>query len=235
MFSLATLATVAIALASPFFMNATAAVYDTLFEAQYAAMAIVAFYSQNTRRDKAVITVLLIWAVWVLATDWTSFDFSPVYINFEAAAFSALTLWALVRPYEYTSDKLNQNDIFIGFYQGRNKHILSVLASLVGLPFSSIALIAGDYTIRAGGGVLKEVPTSSLMEEHYVFVNTTLKVTKQALQMLRAMVGVNTMRYGFRIGCIAAMKTGLSDLGYQLSWYDYVPSFFYRTVLRKAK
>lgn len=233
MFRIAVLATVAIAILSAFLTAGSILWYDMLFEAQYVALAVIALNSKDTRRDRAVIMVLLAWGIWILATDWPPFNFPPIYLNFEAAAFSALTLWALFRPYNYVSDKLNKDDVFIGFYQGRNKHPLSVLSSLIGLPFSSIAMIAGDVTIRSSGGVLKEVPTASLSPEHYVFINTTTPATDKIIADLRALSGASATVYGLRVGCIWAMRKALAAVGYRLSWRDYIPSLFYRTALEE--
>ncbi len=232
MFRAATIATIAIALLSAFLVGASTAAYDTLFEVQYVAMALIAFYAKPTQRDRSVISVLLIWAVWVLATDWPAFNFPPIYVNFEAAAFSALTLWALFRPYNYASHDAMSPNVKIGFYQGKNKHLLSSLGALIGLPFSSIAIISGGHAIRAGhGGVIREVQAISLHGGDYVFVDTGVPATQELIAALKSLVGA---KIKFRTGCVVSMEKVLVRLGYTLKWYDYVPSLFYKTALKKG-
>lgn len=214
-------------------MELPAAQYDILFQLEYVLLAVVAFSSTGSHRDRSAISILLIWAAWTLLTDQFNLDISGIILSYESVFFSVLVLWILARPYSYISDIPNEDYVSIAFYQGRKAPIVSELSALIGLPFSSISIVVGEFVLRPSKGILRMGESRALKQSDYVFVNTKIPVNRNVFNAIRKQAGA-PIKLGS--GCVAAMAETLKVIGLPLkTWTDNIPSLFYYRVVKWSR
>ncbi len=194
---------------------------------------LLGLFSEDTQRDKSVLAVMAMWFSWVMLTDlWP--EYLPASITgIETMAFSFLVLWALARQYFYPSVELVGENIFIGFYQGTRAPLLSSLGALIGLPFSSMVVVAGETVLRASGnGKMVLNNRAALRFNDYVFVDTGFKATPESFTEIAKCVGKPTTTFGiFRTKCIKNCEPILELLGLKpRSWAHQMPSVFFYQV-----
>ena len=213
--------------------------YIIVFQAYIVLLSLGAVVSDGSQRDRSIITVLFVWSLWVLVTDQLSFDVPDVVLSWEATLFTVFVVWAIVRPYFYVSADLaaRREHVLIGFYHGTRAPLLSSVGALMGLPFSSVLVVAGDTILRASGnGKMVINNTSALREDEYTFIDTGVVATPEIFKAISLCVGRPTKVLGlFRTRCIHNCEPilGLLDLKPK-SWFHQIPSIFYYQVVRTS-
>ena len=211
--------------------------YFTVWQIELVLLAFVGLKSDGSQRDRSVLAIFLLWFGWIAATDWSIGYAEPLLVQYEAAIFSSLVLWALIRPYFYTTADLSQRgeNVYIGFYQGTRAPFLSSLAALIGLPFSSMVIVAGETMLRSSGNGKMVVNNPAILApEDYIFIDTGKKASTDMFKALAKCVGKSTKSFGiFRIKCVRNCEPVLELLGLKpKSWWYYMPSIFYRQAVR---
>lgn len=236
MFSLVAIALCAVNITTAHFMDLQYDEYVIVFQAYIALLCVAAVVSKDTQRDKSVLSLLTIWAVWILLTDQFNLNLPDFLLSIESFIFSFFVMWALVRPYFYTSADLSQRgeNVYIGFYHGTRAPFLSSLAALFGLPFSSMVIVAGDKVLRSSGnGKMVFSNPEILPPEDYIFIDTGKKASPDMFKELAGCVGKSTKSFGiFRIKCIQNCIPVLDLLGLKpKSLFYCMPSIFYYQVI----
>ncbi|MCK5013223.1 MAG: hypothetical protein KAS66_05345 [Candidatus Omnitrophica bacterium] len=211
--------------------------YLIVFQAYIALLCVAALVSKDTQRDKSALSVLAIWAIWILLTDQFNLNLPDFLLSIEAFAFSFFVLWALIRPYFYASADLSQRgeNVYIGFYQGTHAPLLSSLAALFGLPFSSIVIVAGDKVLRSSGAGKMVINNTSLLRKgDFILVDTNKPATKDIIDAIIKCDGLPTRAFGvFKTKCVRNCEPILELLGLKpKSWPYYLPSIFYYQAVR---
>ena len=202
-------------------------------QAELALLVVMALFSDSSQRHKSVLAIFTIWFVYIFATDWAIGYVPPVLNGFEANALSIAVLWALLRPYYYQSAELIGENVFIGFYQGTHAPFLSSLAALFGLPFPSVAIIAGDTVLRASGSGKMVINNSSVVRGgDFLLIDTGVMATEKIFEEIAKCSGKPTKALGvFRTKCIKNCEPVLEMLGLKpKSFFYYMPSIFYYQV-----
>jgi len=193
---------------------------------------LLAVFAESTQRDKSVLLVLSIWFGWIAITDlWPEYISAPV-AGLETSIFSFFVLWAMARPYFYSSFPLESRgeNILIGFYRGTKAPLLSSLSALIGLPFSSIVIVGGVTALRPSAfGEMTINHPDILNPDDYVFINTGVKATPGICAEIAKCSGKPTRLLGiFSAKCVRTCQPVLEMLGLKpKSWFHYMPSIFY--------
>ena len=145
--------------------------YAIMFQAYIALLCLGAGVSDKSQRDRSILAVLFIWALWVLVTDQFNINLPNVVLSLESAFFTSFVLWAIVRPHFYPSDQRSELNVCIAFYKGGNAPLISSIGSLFGLPFASVAIIAGATALRPSGcGKMTITNAMALHSDDFVFI-----------------------------------------------------------------
>lgn len=244
MFAFVALLLCAVDIAATHLMDLSHAEYGVVFQVYIALLCALSVLAKDTQRDKSVLSVLLIWAVFVLATDQFDLDLPNSLLTYESAIFTSFVIWAMIRPYFYPSDEYKPGNVCIAFYKGTNAPFLSSLASLVGLPFASVAIVTGATALRASGsGKMVLSDAKALLGSDFVLIDTGKQGTPSVIQAISECVGKPTRSFGlFRTRCIANLMPVLKVIEYeptkflgQSKFTPYkIPSIFYFQCVRKA-
>ncbi|MCK5444694.1 MAG: hypothetical protein KAI73_03670 [Rhodospirillaceae bacterium] len=237
MMALAAILICAIELSLAHLLNLSSEQYFTVWQIELVLLAIVGLESSGSQRDQSVLAIFLLWFGWIAATDWAIDYAEPLLVQYEAAIFSSLILWALARPYLYPSAELVGENVFIGFYQGTHAPFLSSLGALIGLPFSSIVIASGTIVLRSSKfGKLVTNNIAVVDNGNYVFVDTGVKATPEIFATMAKCSGQPTKAFGiFRTNCVKGCGPVLELLGLKpKNWAYYLPSIFYYQAVRGA-
>ena len=172
-------------------------------------------FSSGSMRERSVLDIVLIWAIWILATDWVPY-FPPIIATLETFVFAALLAWIWFRPYHHISNPVGYGTVFIAFYGGPKAPFLSRMASHFGFPFSSVAIVANELAIRPSKatGTMIETPPHILEAKGYIFIDTKIPVTQEIMDALENEVLGTATRYGiFRVKCLKNLMPALKCLG----------------------
>lgn len=194
--------------------------------------------SNGSQRDRSILTALLLWAVWVFATDQTSVRIPGFAVTLESAVFSALVFWAIARPYTTPSQALNPNTICLAFYHGDGAPLLSSLSALLGLPFASVSVLAGTTALRpdkCGTLVISDARAYERSPMHTI-VDTGIPATEEFFKIVAKTTGA-PVKIGFlRIGCLRALRPVLEYIGMApASLFHYIPSIYFYQAARHAR
>lgn len=203
---------------------------------ELALLALLGLLSDGGQRDRSILTVFVLWFGWIFVTDWAIIEASPLLIEYEAVIFSALVFWAMVRPYFFASDSVSEDTVCIAFYHGTKAPFLSSLSSLIGLPFSSVAVLAGGLAVRASSaGRMVAVDWRGVLEGDFVCVDTGVKCSSATSAAIRACTGASTKSAGLRMRCVANLMPILKEIGYEpRTIFHKIPSIFYFQCVRRA-
>ena len=211
--------------------------YYSVWQFEMVLLCVAAIFSDGSQRDRSVLTVFLLWQSWLLASDWLVDSTYAAYGSLEATAFTALVLWALARPYFFQSATRTDRTVHIAFYNGSHAPLLSSLGALFGLPFSSVAIIAGNTAIRASRcGKMVVNNANVFTERDFVFVDTGIEPGAKFFEVLAGIAGKPTKGYGiFRVKCIDNLTPLLEIMGYvPKTIFHKIPSIFYYQCIRQA-
>ena len=210
--------------------------FITIWQAELVILAVLGLLSDGGRRDRSVLTIFFLWFTWILITDWAIIEVPALLVEYEAVIFSALVLWAMIRPYYFSSDPVSESTVCIAFYRGTQAPLLSSLSSLIGLPFSSVAVLAGGLAVRASSaGRMVAVDWRGVLEGDFVCVDTGVKCSSAISEAIRACTGVSTKSAGLRMKCIANLIPILKEIGYEpKTIFHKIPSIFYFQCVRQA-
>ena len=204
---------------------------DQVYSAALILISGMAVFSNNSMRHRSVLDVFFVWTVWVVATDGASY-FPSILASMETTIFITLISWVYWRPYFHNPVLLDTDTVHIAFYGGPNAPPLSRLASHIGFPFSSVAIVAGLRAVRPSKVRGEMVATSKevLDAKGYRYVDTGVVVTPEIYEKLTEVIGTST-KYGiFRVRCLSNFKPVLAELGKQ--WepkgWPMIPSIYYR-------
>lgn len=114
---------------------------------------------------------------------------------------------------------------------------MSSLASLVGLPFASVAIVTGATALRASGsGKMVISDAKALLGSDFILIDTGKQGTPPVIQAITDCVGKPTQSFGmFRTRCIANLMPVLKIIGYEpRNWFYFIPSIFYFQASRQA-
>ena len=214
-------------------------VYQTLilWQIEIVIVAAIALVSEPTQRDKSILTIILLWFAWVAASDWLIPYAYPLLVQYDSAIFSFSVLWALTRSYFYTSADISirNENVIIGFYQGTHSPLISSLGALIGFPFSSMVIVAGETVLRSSGcGHMTLNNRAILQPKDYVFIDTGVEADEETFKIIAGCVGKPTKSFGiFRTKCIRNCEPVLALVGLKpKSWWHCIPSIFYYQVVR---
>lgn len=191
--------------------------------------------STASQRDKSVSVVIIIWWAWSLATD--RIIEAQTAVSMEASVMVVCVFWALVRPYFYPSDERRERNVCIAFYKGSHAPFLSSIASLFGLPFSSVAIVTGVTALRASGCGKMVISDARLITgDDFVFIDTGIACTPKVIRAIAECTGKPTKSFGvFRTKCVVNLVPVLKIIGYEPDNFFYkIPSIFYFQCVRKA-
>ena len=239
MFSFVAIALCAINITTAHLMGLQYDEYIIVFQVYIALLCVAAVLAKDTQRDKSALSVLTVWAIWILFTDQFNLNLPDFLLSIESFVFSFFVLWALIRPYFYPSASLPQrgDNVYIGFYQGTRAPFLSSLAALFGLPFPSMLIVAGETVLRSSGcGKMVKNGTAIIKPKDYVFVDTGKKTSKALNNAIDKCVNKPTKAIGiFRMKCVHNCEPVLDILGLKpKSFFHYLPSVFYYQCVRQA-
>jgi len=189
-------------------------------QAQIAMLAVLGWMSAKSASPKrtAVMTVLMVQSVWILCTDW-AISYVPEAISVsEGAVFFALLVWAFMRPYEYKSDQLTTDTVCLLFYKANGGSFLMHVFGVLGLPVSSMSVVAGEYWLKLvrGKAYLQKDLSVCINESRYIIVDTGIPVSEHIhglFNMLRNEPARTPMSLWLRLRCIASIKPLLRELG----------------------
>jgi hypothetical protein len=168
------------------------------------------------------------------------------YIALESSAFATLLIWAMARPYEFRSDELTTDTVCLLFYRAKGGGVLMHMFGLLGLPVTSVSVVAGNswlHLVRKEPTVVKEdlsgVPWYKLRRgigyEKYFVVDTGVPVTtgiKIAIDNIEGSPVRTASSLWLRLRCIATLKPLLSMLGAYYTprnIFEQIPAiYFYR-------
>lgn len=209
----------------------------TLMQAEFAlAMAAVAF-SKNTMRERAVLDVIFIWAVWILATDLVPY-FPPMLASIETGVFVALVACVYFRSYHHMQGPLNPANVYIAFYGGPNAPFLSRITSHFGFPFSSVAICGNLVAIRPSKSRGEMVKTSIeiLRSKGYFFIDTGQEATPELICEMLQLEGTKTGHRFLRIKCLKNLMPVLESLGdeWEPKGWPMFPARYYRKCLENV-
>lgn len=209
----------------------------TLMQAEFAlAMGAIAF-SKNTMRERSVLDIIFIWAVWILATDWVPY-FPPMLASIETGVFVALLAWVYFRPYRFIAANANTENVCIAFYGGPDAPFLSRMASHFGFPFSSVALVCYDKAIRPSKatGTMVETNPEVLKARGYVMVDTGIARTPEIYGKMLDVIGTRTGYGIFRTKCLINLSPVLKELGseWEPAGWPTIPALYYRQCVRNV-
>lgn len=212
--------------------------YVVVFQAYIALLCLGAVVSDGSQRDKSILTVLLIWEVWILTTDQFNIGLPDVVLSLESAFFTSFVLWAIARPHFYPSDQRSELNVCIAFYKGSHAPLISSIGALFGLPFASVAIVAGATVLRpSGSGKMTITNGMALHKDDFVFVDTGIECTPEIIKQIALCSGKPTTVLGiFRVKCVANIMPVLRLMkGYEpKNWLYRIPSIFYYQCVRQA-
>ena len=208
------------------------------WQIEMALIAAAGLMAKPTQRDRSILSVMVLWFAWIAASDWAFNYIPPVFVQYESMILLSLVLWATARPYFYTSTEPSGENVFIGFYRGPRAPFLSSLAALLGLPFSSMIIVAGETVLRSSGnGKMVINKTSALSKGDYVFVDTGVIATPQIFDSITRVIGKPTQALGvFRTKCVLNCEPVLERINIKpTSWLHRLPSIFYYQVVQDVR
>lgn len=213
----------------------------TLNQLELVILSLIACLSLGLKKDahksRSIVVSLMAYNVYVFATDW-AFDYvSPIQWFSEIFAFCALTIYQIVRKYDYKSDVYNNKTVMLAFY--RPKKMSESLTSLVGAPVSSMSIICNGnwYTYRRKCPDLCKEWACERNLSDYILIDTSVEITQDITKELDALVGTPARSWKtlyFRASCVATFKQFLNGLGgkWELEPFDTVSSIY---MLRRLK
>jgi len=194
-------------------------------------------FSSGSMRDRSVIFAAFIWMSWILLTDQVNF-FPSSLAAVETAFFVVLIARVYFRGYDHIQGEIKRDTVCIGFYGGDNAPTLSFFSSILGFPFSSVAICVGDLATRPSKARGRMVKTTkfALEGKGYLFIPTNVYVTPEMVGVLNKIVGTSTGYGLLRAKCVTNLKPLLALLGPQ--WIPTIratlPGVYYRQCVRNA-
>ncbi len=237
MFSLSIIFISVLEVVSTFSLGLSWDAYDFLFQLEIIAVSIAAVYTKG-KRETSVLTVLAAWFIWQAVTDWFITTPDPMFVNIETTVFIVAVFFTLLRPYYLPSAKLSSANVMLAFYNGGKSPFLSRIGSMAGLPYSSLAIIAGDEILCSGRcGVMRMGKTSAIDTTNFYFIDTGYKVTNEILKVMAGCIGrTTTCATIFRIKCVANVMPVLTALKVQpKNMFFYIPSVFLYQCLKRFR
>ncbi len=237
MFSLAIIGVALIEVVSTFSLGLPRVAYESLFQLEIIAVSIAAIYTKG-KRETSVLTVLAAWFIWQAVTDWFITTPDPMFVNIETTAFIVAVFFTLLRPYYLPSAKFSYETVILAFYNGSKSPLLSRIGSMVGLPYSSLAIIAGDEILCSGRcGVMRMGKTSAIDTTNFYFIDTGYKITNEILKVMAGCIGrTSTCATIFRIKCVVNVMPVLTALKVQpANMFFYIPSVFLYQCLKRFR
>ena len=237
MFSLSIIFISVLEVVSTFSLGLSWDAYDFLFQLEIIAV-VLAGLSVKGKRETAVLTVLAGWFIWQAVTDWFITTPDPMFTNIETTVFIVAVFFTLLRPYYLPSAKLSSVNVVLAFYNGSKSPLLSRIGSMVGLPYSSLAIIAGDEILCSGRcGVMRMGKTSAIDTTNFYFIDTGYKITNEILKVMAGCIGrTTTCATIFRIKCVANVMPVLTALKVQpKNMFFYIPSVFLYQCLKRFR
>ncbi len=237
MFSFAIIGIALIEVISTFSLGWPQSAYELLFQLEIIAVALAGL-SVKGKRETAVLAVLVGWFIWQAVTDFFFTDLTPMFVNIETTAFIVAVFFTLLRPYYLPSAKFSYETVILAFYNGSKSPLLSRIGSMVGLPYSSLAIIAGDEILCSGRcGVMRMGKTSAIDTSNFYFIDTGYKITNEILKVMAGCIGrTSTCATIFRIKCVVNVMPVLTALKVQpKNMFFYIPSIFLYQCLKRFR
>lgn len=227
----------AIELAAHYVFTLSTLDYAIVGQVELMLLAAIGLLSDGGRRDRSILTIFVMWFGWIALTDWAPGLVSDLVVQYETVVFSMLVMWAITRPYFFTSDARSDSTVCIMFYRGTKAPFLSTLSSILGLPFSSVAIVAGDKVLRASGsGKMVLTDARALDGGDFIRIDTGIPVSDAIASAMYKCEGKPTRAYGlFRSRCVANLSQVLKEIGYEpKSAFHKIPSIFYFQCVKQA-
>lgn len=224
-------------LAVTHFLDLTSGEFIAIWQAEFIMVALLGLLSDGGHRDRSILTVFVLWFGWIFVTDWAIIEAPALLVEYEAAIFSALVLWAMVRPYYFISADLSKDTVCIVFYRGDRAPLLSSLASLIGLPFSSVAVAVGEFVLMASKkGHMVIADSKVLNSRDFVCIDTGVKGVSEITEAAFNCAGTPTKSMGMlRMKCVANLMPVLKEIGYApKTVFHNIPSLFYFQCVEQA-
>lgn len=192
---------------------------------------------KNNVKSRSIIISLAIYNGYILATDW-AFDYvSPMQWMAEIFGFCALTLFQILKSYNYKTDDYNYENVMIAFY--RPKKLSECLTSMFGAPVSSMSIICNGhwYTYRRKSPYLCKAKMYDRNLSDYIMIDTSVKITQNITNELDSLVGTNARSWKtlyLRGRCVSTFKGFLNNLGgkWRLTYFDTIPAIYMLRRLR---
>ena len=194
-------------------------------------------FSSGSMRERSVLDIVFLWAVWIIATDWVPY-LPPVIASIETGIFAVLLSWVWFRPYNFISNPVGYGNVFIAFYGGPNAPFLSRMASHFGFPLPSIAIVANELGVRPSksAGEMVEVPPHVLQSKGYVFIDTGCPVTPEIMEAMEGVIGTKTGYGIFRYKCLKNLMPVIQCLGkeWEPEGWPVWPTVYFRKCVKNA-
>lgn len=237
MFFICVLALCILEFSNSHLMDNGAYAQSVIMQAELVLVLGAAVFSKNTMPERSVIDIIFLWAMWILLTDWLPY-FPPILASIETGIFFAMLAYVYFRPYRFIQTPIKTENVCIAFYGGPNAPFLSRLASHVGFPFSSVALVVNGVVVRPSKatGAMVESTSTVLKDKGYVLIDTGIKSTPEIYGKMKSIVGTNTSNGLLRTKCLKNMTPVLECLGreWQPKGWPVIPSLYYKKCVRNV-
>jgi len=214
------------------FYGASQERYAIFYQSEIVLLTALGIFSHGRKR-KPVLTVFAVWFSWIFISDWYPEYVHDIFGNYEAIIFSFMVILTLVKPYHSISHEINNKNVCLAFYGGEKAPLLSTLSALVGLPFSSVAVIAGGNVLRPHNGVLRLTPAKDFKHPEYTIIDTGVPVTTEIELEMGRVVGNSVKRFGLGMGCVSELSPVLEMVGIRPK--SIIPSIFYYQAVKHAR
>ena len=170
---------------------------------------------------------------------WWVFDISTLFIfPVSFGAMLTLFLFNAIKNYDYKSDKINDDNVYICFWKPENAK--TIFPSLFGAAIGSVAIYAGGhrYSFKWDSDLFKKRQASPrAMEETYIIVDTGVRFSQQIERELKKLNDCHSCiwRIKFlRFKCIYAIRNVLKAIGkeYSPSFLEFIPALYAKKILR---
>lgn len=193
----------------------------------------------ETRRKSLLLRSLL---ALITLSSWSDFinfylwQLSGRSINLSFYSFIIFIAWLICtikRKYPNRIDEINNDNVNI--LALRPKTTLDVIKALIGMPASSICIVADGYVwaFRRRSGLFEKVKYSENWSDSHIIIDTRVKINDNILDKLNNIVGTKRIPY---VKCVWTIRHVLNELGnkYKIkSLFDYIPGVYFMKILKE--
>lgn len=175
------------------------------------------------------IVVFLCCTAWLdvpLKILWSIWDINSTGIAPLAALIFTWCLWVMFRSYNVESDYVDHDKVMLLFLKPRSFSMTA--KSFIGLPFSSVCILAGGYvwSFRTDKKKFTKTKYTDRWLDTHICINTGADVTNEVLYLLARKIGI---KRGNGSRCVYTIKEVLNNIGGKFaatSIFHYIPGVY---------